>query len=49
MDKLGAFNLVENYGGKYRITAKGMRLLYLIDELKEKVEKIVRIELETFS
>jgi predicted transcriptional regulator len=49
MDKLGAFNLVENYGGKYRITTKGIGLLYLVDELKEKVEKIVRIELETFS
>lgn len=49
MDKLGAFNLVENYGGKYSITTKGVGLLYLIDKLKDKVEKIVRVELELFS
>jgi len=49
MDKLGAFNLVENYGGNYRITTKGIGLLYLVDKLKEKVGKIVRIELEMFS
>jgi len=49
MDKLGAFNLVESYGGEYRITTKGIGLLYLIDELKGKVEKIVRVELDLFS
>ena len=49
MDKIGAFNLVEKYSGKYRITTKGIGLLYLIDELKNKVEKIVRVELELFS
>lgn len=48
MDKLGAFHLVENHGGEYQITIKGLGLLYIIDMLKGKVEKRLEMELEQY-
>ena len=48
MDKLEAFNLIESYRGRYQITTKGIGLLYLVDILKGKVEKILRADLEEY-
>lgn len=48
VDKLESFNLVENFHGEYQITEKGIGLLYLVDMLKDKVEKILQVEMEQY-
>ena len=48
MDKLESFNLAENFHGEYRITEKGIGLLYLVDMLKDKVEMMLQIEMEQY-
>jgi len=48
MDKLEALDLIDSFSGTYRITTKGIGLLYLVDLLKDRVEKMLRVELEQF-
>ena len=48
-DKLEAFNLIESSGGEYRITSKGIGLLYLVDILRNRVEKTLKVELEQYN
>ena len=48
IDKLEAFNLIENHHRKYRITTKGIGLLLLVDILRDKVKIELQTELEQY-